>query len=59
MNKKTLSTRAIAYVALFIAMQLVLEALFKVVPGQPEGVSITLSLLPIVLASYKLVAKNP
>ena len=59
MNKKTLSTRAIAYVALFIAMQLVLEALFKVVPGQPEGRSITLSLLPIVLASYKLVAKNP
>ena len=40
-------------------MQLVLEALFKEVPGQPEGVSITLSLLPIVLASYKLVAKNP
>lgn len=31
MNKKTLSTKAIAYVALFIAMQLVLEALFKVV----------------------------
>lgn len=59
MNKKTLSTRVIAYVALFIAMQLVLEALFKVVPGQPEGSSITLSLLPIVLASYKLVAKNP
>lgn len=59
MNKKTLSTRAIAYVALFIAMQLVLEALFKVVPGQPKGGSITLSLLPIVLASYKLVAKNP
>ena len=59
MNKKTLSTRAIAYVALFIAMQLVLEGLFKVVPGQPEGGSITLSLLPIVLASYKLVAKNP
>ena len=54
MNKKTLSTRAIAYVALFIAMQLVLEALFKVVPGQPEGGSITLSLLPIVLASYKI-----
>lgn len=27
MNKKTLSTRAIAYVALFIAMQLVLEVL--------------------------------
>lgn len=51
MNKKTLSTRAIAYVALFIAMQLVLEVLFKVVPGQPEGGSITLSLLPIVLAS--------
>lgn len=59
MNKKTLSTKAIAYVALFIAMQLVLEVLFKVVPGQPQGGSITLSLLPIVLASYKLVAKNP
>ena len=59
MNKKTLSTRAIAYVALFIAMQLVIEEPFKVVPGQPEGGSITLSLLPIVLASYKLVAKNP
>ena len=43
MNKKTLSTRAIAYVALFIAMQLVLEVLFKVIPGQPEGGSITLT----------------
>ncbi len=40
MNKKTLSTRAIAYVALFIAMQLVLEVLFKVIPGQPQGGSI-------------------
>ena len=29
MNKKTLSTRVIAYVALFIAMQLVLEVLFN------------------------------
>ena len=57
MNKKTLFTRAIAYVALFIAMQLVLEALFKVVPGQPEGGSITLSLLPIVLASYLMGAQ--
>ena len=45
MNKKTLSTRAIAYVALFIAMQLVLEVLFKVIPGQPQGGSITLSTL--------------
>ena len=57
MNKKTLSTRAIAYVALFIAMQLVLEVLFKVIPGQPQGGSITLSLLPIVLASYLMGAQ--
>lgn len=57
MNKKTLSTRAIAYVALFIAMQLVLEVLLKVIPGQPQGGSITLSLLPIVLASYLMGAK--
>lgn len=57
MNKKKLSTRAIAYVALFIAMQLVSEVVFKVIPGQPEGGSITLSLLPIVLAAYLMGAE--
>lgn len=57
MTKKRLSTRAIAYIALFIAMQLILEVLFKIIPGQPEGGSITLSLLPIILAAYLMGAE--
>ena len=40
--------------AMFMALQVVLELAFKVVPGQPQGGSITLSLVPILLASYLL-----
>ncbi|MBO6047458.1 MAG: energy-coupled thiamine transporter ThiT [Erysipelotrichaceae bacterium] len=52
MFKVKLDTRAVAYIALFVAMQIVLEALFKVIPGQPQGGAITLSLLPIFLGAY-------
>ena len=47
-----LTTRTIAYLSMFIALQIVLELVFKIIPGQPQGGSITLSLLPIILASY-------
>ena len=52
MFKVKLDTRAVAYMALFVAMQVVLEAVFKIIPGQPQGGSITLSLLPIFLGAY-------
>ena len=54
MKNKTfkITTKTIAYMAMFMALQVVLELAFKVVPGQPQGGSITLSLVPILLASY-------
>ena len=56
MKNKTfkITTKTIAYMAMFMALQVVLELAFKVVPGQPQGGSITLSLVPILLASYLL-----
>ena len=52
MFKVKLNTKAVAYMALFVAMQVVLEAIFMIIPGQPQGGSITLSLLPIYLGAY-------
>ena len=52
MFKVKLNTKALSYMALFVAMHIVLEYLFKIIPAQPEGGSITLSLLPIFLCAY-------
>jgi len=52
MFKVKMNSRSIAYMALFVALQVVLEFVFKIIPGQPQGGSITLSLLPIFLAAY-------
>jgi thiamine transporter len=45
-------TKSIAYMAMFIALQIVLELVFNIFPSQPEGGNITMDLLPIILASY-------
>ncbi len=52
MFKVKLDTKAISYMALFVAMQVVLEFVCKIIPGQPQGGSITLSLIPIFLGAY-------
>lgn len=52
MFKVKLDTKSLSYMALFVAMHIVLEYLFKIIPAQPEGGSITLSLLPIFLCAY-------
>lgn len=52
MFKVKLDTKALTYMALFVAMHIVLEYLFKIIPSQPEGGNITLSLLPIFLSAY-------
>lgn len=49
-----LNTKTMAYMAMFMALQVILEMVFQIIPGQPQGGSITLSLLPILLASYLL-----
>lgn len=52
MFKVKLDTKALAYMALFVAMHIVLEYVFKMIPSQPQGGNITLSLLPIFLSAY-------
>lgn len=52
MFKVKLNTKALSYMALFVAMHIVLEYLFKIIPAQPQGGNITLSLLPIFLCAY-------
>lgn len=56
-KKSGFNVKTMSYIAMFMALQIVLELAFKVIPGQPNGGSITLSLLPIVFASYLLGAK--
>lgn len=47
-----LNVKAIAYLSMFIALQIVLQFVFNLFPGQPQGGSISMDLLPIILASY-------
>ncbi len=56
-KKGSLSVKAMAFIAMFMALQVVLEYVFNLIPGQPQGGTITLSLLPIVLASYLIGGK--
>lgn len=37
---------------LFVALEIVLEFLFKMVPGQPQGGTISIALVPILFTSY-------
>lgn len=50
--KSKFSSKTMAYIALFVAMEIVLEYVFLIVPELPQGGRISLSLLPIILASY-------
>lgn len=47
-----LDVKSISYMSMFIALQIVLEYVFKLIPSQPQGGNISLDLLPIILASY-------
>lgn len=60
MKNKTfeINTKTMSYMAMFMALQVVLELAFKVIPGQPQGGSITLSLVPILLAAYLLLNRT-
>lgn len=48
----TLDVKTMAYLSMFIALQIVLQFVFNLMPGQPQGGTISLDLLPIILASY-------
>lgn len=52
--KVKLNAKTMAYMAMFIALQLVLQIIFSFVPGQPQGGNVSIDLLPIILASYLL-----
>lgn len=47
-----LTAKTMAFMAMFTALQIVLQLAFKVIPGQPQGGSISLDLVPIILVSY-------
>lgn len=47
-----LDAKSLAFMGLFIALEIVLEYVFKLIPGQPQGGTISIALVPILLASY-------
>ena len=46
-------TRILAEIAIFLALATTLEVVFKVIPGQPQGGSISLSMLPLFILTYR------
>lgn len=46
-------TRVLAEIAIFLALATTLEVVFKVIPGQPQGGSVSLSMLPIFILTYR------
>ncbi len=47
-----LDVKAMAYLSMFIALEIVLNRLFNLFPGQPQGGNISMDLLPIIMAGY-------
>ncbi len=56
--KNSKSVKAIAFIAMFAALHIILEIAFDFLPSQPQGGNISLSLLPILLASYLIGVKE-
>lgn len=52
MKKRIFSVKTMSYLALFLALHIVLDLCFAIIPNQPQGGNISLDLLPIALASY-------
>ena len=52
MKKKTLKVKEMAYLSLFLALHIVLQLCFSIIPNQPQGGNISMDLLPIILAGY-------
>lgn len=50
--KVKLTTKAMTFMAMFAALQIILEVAFNVIPGQPQGGNISMDLLPIIFVSY-------
>ncbi len=47
-----LNAKTMSYMAMFIALQVVLQLAFSFIPSQPEGGNISIDLLPVILSSY-------
>lgn len=47
-----LNSKTMSYMAMFTALHIILQVMFNVIPGQPQGGNISLDLLPILLVSY-------
>ena len=50
--KVKLTTKSMSYMALFVALQIILEVVFDFIPAQPAGGNISMDLLPVIFASY-------
>lgn len=51
--KNRLMTEQITEIALLLSMALVIEIIFKALPSQPQGGSISVSLLPLVVIAWR------
>lgn len=47
-----LNVKTISYLSMFVALQIVLQYIFNLFPGQPQGGNISMDLLPIIMVSY-------
>ncbi len=52
MKKKKLGVKHMSYLSLFLALHIVLQLCFSIIPNQPQGGNISMDLLPIILAGY-------
>ncbi len=46
-------TRAMTEIAIFVAFAFVLEVIFKVFPSMPQGGSVSISMVPIIILTYR------
>lgn len=53
MKRNPLSTQQMTEIALLLSLALVIELIFGVFPRQPQGGSISLSLLPLIIITYR------
>jgi len=52
MFKSKNDTRSVSFMALFIAMEIVLEYVCKLIPAMPQGGGVSFAYVPILLAAY-------
>ncbi len=52
-NPKSERTRAMTEIAIFVSFAFVLEVAFKIFPSMPQGGSVSVSMVPIIVLTYR------